>query len=133
MGLDDKAAAFKLIEREIAVMPIEKDALDGLVPIEILARVGGRAWANPTAPSPLYRNYSRHRTKAHWLGAPCPSLPRCSGSIQCSIHFGMIRASKNSPSRNHRNNSANFSDNFGHKNCVILRENSKAAILSECG
>ncbi len=42
MGLGDKAAAFKLIEREMAVRPIEKDALDGAVPIEVLARVAAR-------------------------------------------------------------------------------------------
>jgi tetratricopeptide (TPR) repeat protein len=42
MGLGDKAAAFKLIEREMAVRPIEKDALDGAVPIEILARVAAQ-------------------------------------------------------------------------------------------
>ena len=58
---------------------------------------------------------------AHWLRA-CRSLPRCSGSIRCSIRSGMIRASKNSRSRKHRNNSANFSDKFGQSNCVILRD-----------
>jgi TolB-like protein/class 3 adenylate cyclase/Flp pilus assembly protein TadD len=39
MGLGDKAAAFKLIELEMAAVPIERDALDGPAPIEILARV----------------------------------------------------------------------------------------------
>jgi serine/threonine-protein kinase len=42
MDLGDKAAAFKLIEREMAVIPIEKDALDGPAPIEILARVAAQ-------------------------------------------------------------------------------------------
>jgi tetratricopeptide (TPR) repeat protein len=42
MGLGDKAAAFKLIERQMAVIPIEKDATDGPVPIEILARVAAQ-------------------------------------------------------------------------------------------
>jgi tetratricopeptide (TPR) repeat protein len=42
MDLGDKAAAFKLIEREIAVVPIEKDAFDGPCPIEILARVAAQ-------------------------------------------------------------------------------------------
>jgi tetratricopeptide (TPR) repeat protein len=41
-GLGDKAAAFKLIEREMAVVPLEKDAMDGPLPIEILARVAAR-------------------------------------------------------------------------------------------
>src|SRR5881296_1476706 len=42
MGLGDKAAAFKLIERAMATVPIEKDASDGPAPIEILARVAAR-------------------------------------------------------------------------------------------
>jgi serine/threonine-protein kinase len=39
MGLDDKAAALALSEQAIAVNPIEKDAIVGPIPIEILARV----------------------------------------------------------------------------------------------
>jgi serine/threonine protein kinase/Tfp pilus assembly protein PilF len=39
MGLGDKAAAFALTEQAMAAMPIEKDAMDGPIPIEILARV----------------------------------------------------------------------------------------------
>jgi len=42
MGLDDKAAAFKFIERAMAVISIEKDAVWGPIPIEILARVSAR-------------------------------------------------------------------------------------------
>src|SRR5438309_91125 len=42
MGLGDKAAAFALSERAIAVNPIEKDAIVGPIPIEILARVAAR-------------------------------------------------------------------------------------------
>ena len=42
MGLGDKAAAFKLIEREMAAVPIEKDAIDGPGWIDILARVAAR-------------------------------------------------------------------------------------------
>jgi serine/threonine protein kinase/tetratricopeptide (TPR) repeat protein len=42
MGLGDKAAALALAERAISVIPIEKDALDGPMPVEILARVAGR-------------------------------------------------------------------------------------------
>jgi TolB-like protein len=39
MGLGDKAAALALAERAMAVTPIEKDAADGPMPIEIFARV----------------------------------------------------------------------------------------------
>jgi len=42
MGLGDKAAAFKLIERAMDVISIEKDAVWGPIPIEILARVSAR-------------------------------------------------------------------------------------------
>src|SRR5205823_6293413 len=38
-GLGDKAAAFKLIEQEMATVPIEKDATDGPAALEVLARV----------------------------------------------------------------------------------------------
>jgi serine/threonine-protein kinase len=40
--LGDKAAALVLSERAMAVVPIEKDAVDGPGPIEILARVAAR-------------------------------------------------------------------------------------------
>jgi TolB-like protein/class 3 adenylate cyclase/Tfp pilus assembly protein PilF len=42
MGLGDKAAAFKFIERAMAVIPIEKDAVQGPIPIEIMARVSAQ-------------------------------------------------------------------------------------------
>jgi TolB-like protein/class 3 adenylate cyclase/Tfp pilus assembly protein PilF len=42
MALGDKAAAFALAERAMAALPIEKDALSGPSPIEILARVAAR-------------------------------------------------------------------------------------------
>jgi TolB-like protein/Tfp pilus assembly protein PilF len=42
MGLEDKTAAFAFVEKGIAVVPIEKDAIVGPIPIEILARVAAR-------------------------------------------------------------------------------------------
>jgi serine/threonine-protein kinase len=42
MGLGDKAAAFDLVERAMAVISIEKDAVWGPIPIELLARVSAR-------------------------------------------------------------------------------------------
>ena len=42
MGLGDRAAAMSLVERAAAAIPIEKDAVDGPVPVEILARVAAR-------------------------------------------------------------------------------------------
>jgi len=42
MGLGDKASAFSLVEKAIAVVPIEKDAMDGRATIDILARVSAQ-------------------------------------------------------------------------------------------
>ena len=42
MGLGDKAAAFALIEKAMAAVPIAKDALDGPIPLDILARVSAK-------------------------------------------------------------------------------------------
>ena len=42
MALGDKAAAFALAEQAMAAVPIEKDAKDGPLPIEILARVAAQ-------------------------------------------------------------------------------------------
>jgi TolB-like protein/Tfp pilus assembly protein PilF len=42
MGLGDKAAALALSEQAMAANPIDKDAVDGPIPIEILARVAAR-------------------------------------------------------------------------------------------
>jgi tetratricopeptide (TPR) repeat protein len=42
MGLGDKAAAFALVEKGMVMVPIEKDALRGPAPIEILARVAAQ-------------------------------------------------------------------------------------------
>ena len=42
MGLGDKAAALNLSERGMAVLPLDKDVVDGPAPIEVLARVAAR-------------------------------------------------------------------------------------------
>jgi len=42
MGLGDKTAALSLAEHAMRVIPLEKDALHGPIPIEILARVAAR-------------------------------------------------------------------------------------------
>jgi hypothetical protein len=42
MGLRNKAAAFTLTEQAMAIVPIEKDALFGPIPIEILAQVAAQ-------------------------------------------------------------------------------------------
>ncbi len=99
MGLGDKAAAFALAERAMAAVPIEKDALDGPSPIEILARVAAQMGEPDRAIAALQKLLSIPYEGA-LAGAACRSLPRCSGSIRCSIRSGMIRASKNSAKTN---------------------------------
>jgi TolB-like protein/tetratricopeptide (TPR) repeat protein len=42
MGLGDKGAAVALSEQAMTVVPLEKDAVDGPAPIEVLARVAAR-------------------------------------------------------------------------------------------
>src|SRR6476620_5846441 len=42
MSLGDKTAAFAFVDKAIAVVPIEKDAMDGPAPIEILACVAAQ-------------------------------------------------------------------------------------------
>ena len=42
MGLGDKTAAFSFVEKAMAAVPIEKDAMDGPIPIEVLARVSAQ-------------------------------------------------------------------------------------------
>ena len=85
----------------MAAIPIEKDAVDGPIPIEILARVAARMGEPDRAIAALQKLLSIPYQMAHWLQA-CRSLLRCSGSIRCSIRSGMIRASKNSPPRPRR-------------------------------
>ena len=58
MGLGDKAAAFGLLERAMAAMPVEKDALDGPVVIETLARVAAHMGEPDRAISALRRAIS---------------------------------------------------------------------------
>jgi tetratricopeptide (TPR) repeat protein len=42
MGLGDKAAALSLAEKAMAIIPIEKDPMDGPWPMEVFARVAAR-------------------------------------------------------------------------------------------
>jgi serine/threonine protein kinase/Tfp pilus assembly protein PilF len=58
MGLGDKAAAFDLLERAMAALPVEKDAFDGPVLIETLAQVAARMGEPDRAISALQRALS---------------------------------------------------------------------------
>ena len=73
MGLGDKAAALALSERAMAANPIEKDAIVGPIPIEILARVAARMGEPDRAIAALQKLLSIPYAGA--LGAGMPLTP----------------------------------------------------------
>ncbi len=73
MGLGDKAAALALSEQAIAVNPIEKDAIVGPIPIEILARVAAQLGEPDRAIDALQKLLSIPYAGA--LGAGTPLTP----------------------------------------------------------
>src|SRR5205823_1202137 len=73
MGLGDKAAAFKLIEQGMALDPLEKDALYGPIPLEVLARVAAQIGESDRAIEALQKLLSIPYTGA--LAASAPLTP----------------------------------------------------------
>jgi hypothetical protein len=76
MGLGEKAAAFKLIERAMAVVPTEKDAVSGPGPIDILARVAARVGEPDRAIAALQKLLSMPYAGALPSGRLTPALLR---------------------------------------------------------
>jgi predicted Zn-dependent protease len=77
MGLGDKDAAFALAERAVAANPVEKDAVRGPVPVEILARVAARTGETARAVTTLQRLLSIPYDGAMAVGPPLtPALLR---------------------------------------------------------
>jgi len=77
MGLGDKAEALALAERAIAANPIDKDALTGPVPIEVLARVASRMGEPDRAIAALQKLLSIPYSGGLGLGVPLtPALLR---------------------------------------------------------
>jgi len=70
MGLGDKAAALALSERAMAANPIEKDALTGPVPIEVLARVAAQTGEPDRAIATLQKLLSIPSSGGLGLGVP---------------------------------------------------------------
>ena len=70
MGLNDRAAAFSFAERAIAANPVEKDAVRGPVPIEILARVAARTGDSDRAIAALEKLLSTPYDGAMAVGPP---------------------------------------------------------------
>jgi len=78
MGLGDKAAALTLVERAMATNPIEKDALTGPAPLEVLARVAARMGEPDRAVAALQKLLSIPYVGALAAGGPplTPALLR---------------------------------------------------------
>jgi tetratricopeptide (TPR) repeat protein len=76
MTLGDKAAALALSERAMAALPIEKDALTGPIPIEVLARVAARMGEPDRAIAALQKLLSIPYAGAFPAGPLTPALLR---------------------------------------------------------
>ncbi len=77
MGLGDKTAALALAERAIAACPIEKDAMDGPMSIEVLARVAAQTGESDRAIAALEKVLSIPGAGAWTLNIPLtPALLR---------------------------------------------------------
>ena len=76
MTLGDKAAALALSERAMAALPIEKDALTGPMPIEILARVAAQMGESDRAIAALQKLLSIPYAGAFPAGPLTPALLR---------------------------------------------------------
>jgi tetratricopeptide (TPR) repeat protein len=75
-GLGDKTAAMAFAESAIAVTPVEKDALFGPIPIEILARVAANVGEPDRAIAALHKLLSIPYAGALPSGALTPALLR---------------------------------------------------------
>jgi TolB-like protein/class 3 adenylate cyclase/Tfp pilus assembly protein PilF len=76
MGLGEKAAALTLTERAMVAIPVEKDALQGPFPIEILARVAARTGDHDRAIAALQKLLSIPYAGAFPAGPLTPALLR---------------------------------------------------------
>jgi serine/threonine-protein kinase len=77
MGLGEKAAAFALVEKAMAAVPIEKDAMVGPSPIDILARVAAQMGEPDRAIAALQKLLSIPYDGSFALGIPLtPALLR---------------------------------------------------------
>ncbi len=76
MGVGEKAAAFALAEQAMAAVPIEKDAVFGPIPIEILARVAAQMGEPDRAIAALQKLLSIPYAGAFPAGPLTPALLR---------------------------------------------------------
>ena len=86
MGLGDKAAALRLAEQAMAVLPIEKDAFAGPGPLEIFARVAARTGDSDRAITTLQKLLS-----VPYEGALVLNLPLTPALLRLDPMFDSIR------------------------------------------
>jgi tetratricopeptide (TPR) repeat protein len=87
MGLHDKAAALRLSEQAMATVPIERDAIRGPVPIEILARVAAQAGEPDRAIAALQKLLSMPSDGA----LPTGNVPLTPALLRLDPMFGPLR------------------------------------------
>jgi serine/threonine protein kinase/Tfp pilus assembly protein PilF len=86
MGLGDEAAALTLAEWAMVVLPIEKDALIGPIPIEILARVAAQTGEPDRAIAALQKLLS-----IPYTGALAPNMPLTPALLRLDPMFDPLR------------------------------------------
>jgi TolB-like protein len=86
MGLGDKAAAFSFVEKAMAVVPIEKDALDGTQSIEVLARVSAQMGEPDRAIAALQKLLS-----IPYAGAVASNVPLTPALLRLDPMFDPLR------------------------------------------
>jgi tetratricopeptide (TPR) repeat protein len=86
MGLADKAAAFAFVEKAMAVVPIEKDAVFGPGAIEVLARVAAQMGEADRAIAALQKLLS-----IPYSGPLAPNLPRTPALLRLDPMFDPLR------------------------------------------
>ncbi len=86
MGLRNKAAALALTERVMAVVPLEKDAMDGPLPIEIVARVAAQVGEPDRATAALEKLLS-----VPYEGALASNVPLTPALLRLDPMFDPLR------------------------------------------
>jgi TolB-like protein/class 3 adenylate cyclase/Tfp pilus assembly protein PilF len=86
MSLGDKPAALALSERAMAALPVERDAMSGAAPIEVLARVAAKLGESDRAIDALQKLLS-----IPYFGPVAPNLPLTPALLRLDPMFDPLR------------------------------------------